>query len=100
MDLNANGYTVLIELTADAETHALLDYIHYYIHYLNTVFKEKELAATACFITNDTFGIKDLKSKEEAHDIVDMLKAFNVSIIKQFSIMHFSCNTEEVIENE
>lgn len=94
--LDADGYTLIIELTTDVETHRLLDYISY----LNTIFKEKELIATASFITNDAFVIKDLKSKEDARDIVNVLKDFNIPIIKRFSIMHFSCKTEEVINNE
>jgi hypothetical protein len=99
--LDVDGYTLLIELTDEAETHALLDYISY----LNNIFKEKELTIVASFITNDAFGIKDLKSKEESHDIVNILKHmelkdFNIPNIERFSIMHFYCKTEEVIENE
>lgn len=94
--LDIDGYTLIIELTTDVETHRLLDYISY----LNTIFKEKELKVNASFITNDAFEIKDLTSKEDAHDIVNVLKDFNIPIIKRFSIMHFYCNTEEVIENE
>lgn len=99
--LDIDGYTLLVELTDEAETHALLDYIFY----LNNIFKEKESAMAAYFITDDAFGIKDLKSKEEARKLVEFLKRFwlkdfNIPDIERFTIMHFYCNTEEVIENE
>lgn len=99
--LDVDGYTLLIELTDEAETHYLLDYISY----LNNIFKEKSFIIAASFITDDAFGIKDLKTKEDAHSIVNFLKYmelkdFNIPNIERFSIMHFYCNTEEVIENE
>ena len=99
--LDVDKYLLLVELTGDAEIHTFLDYIHY----LNNVFKEKDFTIAASFITDDAFGIKDLKSKEEAHSIVNFLKHmelkdFNIPNIEHFNIMHFSCKTEEVIENE
>lgn len=99
--LDVDGYILLVELINEAETQALLDYISY----LNNILKEKESTIAVSFIADDAFGIKDLKSKEDARDIVNILKNmvlkdFNIPSIKHFSIMHFSCKTEEVIENE
>ena len=99
--LDVDKYLLLVELTGDAEIHAFLDYIHY----LNNVFKEKESPMTASFVTDGVFGINDIKSKEDAHDLVNVLKRmelkdFNVPDIKHFVIMHLCCDVDEVIENE
>jgi hypothetical protein len=98
--LDTDKYLVLVELTDDAETHALLAIIHY----LNNIFTEKESAMAASFITDDAFAINNVDSKEEAHNIVEFLKRFwlkdfNIPSIERFSIIHFCCNVEEVIEN-
>lgn len=99
--LDIEKYIVLVKLTDDAETHALLDRIHY----LNDIFKEKESAMDASFVTDDVFEINGIESKEEAHKLVEFLKCFwlkdfNIPNIERFNIMHFCCNVEEVIENE
>lgn len=57
--LDVDKYLLLVELTGDAETYALLDYIHY----LNNVFKSSEKEMTASFVADDAFGINDIKSK-------------------------------------
>lgn len=101
IDLNVTGYSVLIELTADAETHNLLDYISYW----NNIFKEKESTANASFITDNTFSVDGLKTKEEAHDIINILrnmelKDFNIPNIGTFAVVYYSCSVKEVINNE
>lgn len=99
--LDTDKYIVLVELTDDAEAHALLDRINY----LNDIFKEKGSAMDVSFVTDVAFGITGIESKEEAHKLVEFLKCFwlkdfNITNIERFNIMHFSCNVEEVIENE
>lgn len=101
IDLNVTGYTVLVELTDDAETRSLLDYISY----LNNVFKEKESTANASFVTDSTFSIDGIKTKEDAHNIVDVLKNmklkdFNIPNIGTFAVIYYSCSVKEVINNE